>query len=89
MSKCLIPYLFTTPFQSHPTVSLCPQHQTIYGLFGTHDPVLWIPNMIGFALGCSQILLVVIYGKKSESSNDHVSLELKTSLDCVEEDHKI
>lgn len=45
--------------------------------------------MIGFALGCSQILLVVIYWKKSESSNDHVSLELKTSLDYVEEDHKI
>jgi hypothetical protein len=45
--------------------------------------------MIGFALGCSQILLVAIYWRKSESSNDHVSLELKTSLDCAEEDHKI
>ena len=59
-------------------------HQTIYGLFGTKDPVLWIPNMIGFALGCSQALLVVIYWRKSESSTDHVSLELKTSLDSID-----
>ena len=63
-------------------------HQTIYGLFGTKDPVLWSTNMIGFALGCSQALLVVIYWRKGKSSTDHMSLELKKSLDSIEEDHK-
>jgi len=45
----------------------------IYGIFGTHDLVVWLPNLIGALLAFSQILLKLSYvyvtAKPVESSN--------------------
>ena len=51
-----------------------------YGLWGVHDPFIYVPNCAGFALGGVQALLLVMFGskKREDQSGDDARQTLIT-----------
>ena len=41
-----------------------------YGALGIGDPLVWVPNMIGACLAIFQLILVVLFRRKSHSGSD-------------------
>jgi hypothetical protein len=44
----------------------------VYGIAGIHDPLVWVPNLLGGLLTCSQFTLCILYPRK-KNSNDNKS----------------
>jgi len=45
----------------------------IYGIAGIHDPLVWVPNLLGGLLTCSQITLCILYRNKKNESPEVIS----------------
>ena len=42
----------------------------IYGIAGIQDPLVWVPNLLGGLLTCSQIALCILYRNKKNENPD-------------------
>ena len=44
----------------------------IYGIAGIQDPLVWVPNLLGGLLTCSQIALCILYRNPEKNENPDV-----------------
>ena len=45
----------------------------IYGIAGINDPLVWVPNLLGGLLTCSQITLCILYRNNKNENLDPIS----------------
>lgn len=57
----------------------------VYGIAGIHDPLVWVPNLLGGLLTCSQLTLCILYPRKknNDDNSEPTQVYMMTSNDNV------